>query len=132
MLVLSRHRDEVIIIGDEIEVTVVDIRGDQVRLGIKAAKSISIHRKEIYNTIKREELKASQLDFCISCGRPNPCEVCRSTNKETIKLKGFGNIPPGSYKATISETKMLPNGDIETTLSPDQSDPQSRYLGESE
>ena len=45
MLVLSRQRDETIMIGDDIEVTVVDIRGDKVRLGINAPKEISVHRK---------------------------------------------------------------------------------------
>ena len=54
MLVLSRQRDETIIIGDDIEVTVVDIRGDKVRLGISAPKAISVHRLEVYNAIKRE------------------------------------------------------------------------------
>lgn len=54
MLVLSRQRDETIIIGDDIEVTVVDIRGDKVRLGINAPKDISVHRKEVYNAIHRE------------------------------------------------------------------------------
>ena len=49
MLVLSRQRDETIIIGDNIEVTVVDIRGDKVRLGVTAPKEISVHRKEVYD-----------------------------------------------------------------------------------
>ena len=47
MLVLSSQRDETIMIGDDIEVTVVDIRGDKVRLGINAPKEISVHRKEV-------------------------------------------------------------------------------------
>lgn len=54
MLVLSRQRDETIMIGDDIEVTVVDIRGDKVRLGIKAPKQLSVHRKEVYDAIRRE------------------------------------------------------------------------------
>ena len=54
MLVLSRQRDETIMIGDDIEVTVVDIRGDKVRLGINAPKEISVHRKEVYDAIKKE------------------------------------------------------------------------------
>jgi len=54
MLVLSRQRDETIVIGDNIEVTVVDIRGDKVRLGINAPKEISVHRKEVYDAIHRE------------------------------------------------------------------------------
>jgi carbon storage regulator len=55
MLVLSRHRDESIIIGDNIIVTVVDIRGDKVRLGINAPKEISVHRQEVFDAIKREK-----------------------------------------------------------------------------
>lgn len=54
MLVLSRQRDETIIIGDNIEVTVVDIRGDKVRLGITAPKSVTVHRKEVYEAIHKE------------------------------------------------------------------------------
>jgi carbon storage regulator len=55
MLVLSRQRDESIMIGDNIEVIIVDIRGDKVRLGITASTKIPVHRKEIYETIKREK-----------------------------------------------------------------------------
>ncbi len=60
MLVLSRQRDETIMIGDDIEVTVVDIRGDKVRLGITAPKEVSVHRKEVYEAIKRENRDAAQ------------------------------------------------------------------------
>ena len=62
MLVLSRHRDESIIIGDDIVVTIVDIRGDKVRLGIDAPTDISVHRREVYEAIQRENQKASQLE----------------------------------------------------------------------
>ncbi len=55
MLVLSRQRDETIMIGDEIEITVVDIRGDKVRLGITAPTRIAVHRKEVYEAIRGEE-----------------------------------------------------------------------------
>ena len=61
MLVLSRQRDETIMIGDDIEVTVVDIRGDKVRLGINAPKEISVHRKEVYDAIRRENRAAAQV-----------------------------------------------------------------------
>ena len=54
MLVLSRERDETIMIGDDIEITVVDIRGEKVRLGTNAPPHIPVHRKEIYEAIKRE------------------------------------------------------------------------------
>lgn len=61
MLVLSRQRDETIMIGDEIEITVVDIRGDKVRLGITAPTRIAVHRKEVYDAIKAENQRASQI-----------------------------------------------------------------------
>ena len=62
MLVLSRQRDETIMIGDEIELTVIDIRGDKVRLGIKAPSRVAVHRKEVYDAIKRENEQAARLD----------------------------------------------------------------------
>ena len=54
MLVLSRQRDESIMIGDDIEITVVDVRGEKVRLGISAPAHVPVHRKEVYEAIKRE------------------------------------------------------------------------------
>jgi carbon storage regulator len=62
VLVLSRQRDESIMIGDNIVITVVDIRGDKVRLGISAPTEIPVHRQEVYEAIQRENLRASQLD----------------------------------------------------------------------
>ena len=55
MLVLSRQKDESIMIGDEVEITIVDVRGDKVRLGINAPRSIAVHRREIYDAIQREK-----------------------------------------------------------------------------
>jgi carbon storage regulator len=55
MLVLSRQKDESIMIGDDVEVTIVDVRGDKVRLGITAPKEIPVHRMEVYEAIKREK-----------------------------------------------------------------------------
>ena len=61
MLVLSRQRDETIVIGEDIEVTVVDIRGDKVRLGISAPKHVPVHRKEVFEAIKRENRAAAEV-----------------------------------------------------------------------
>ncbi len=58
MLILSRKQNESIIIGDSIEVTVVDIKGDQVKIGIKAPREISVYRFEVYEAIQRENLAA--------------------------------------------------------------------------
>ncbi len=62
MLVLSRKRDESIIIGDDVVITVVDIKGEQVKIGVTAPKSVSIHRKEVYEAIQRENLAAAKSD----------------------------------------------------------------------
>ncbi len=62
MLVLSRQRDESIMIGDNIVVTIVDIRGDKVRLGINAPTEIPVHRQEVYEAIQRENLRAARID----------------------------------------------------------------------
>ena len=61
MLVLSRRRDETIMIGDHIELTVVDIRGDKVRIGIKAPPEVAVHRKEVYEAIRSENEQAAGL-----------------------------------------------------------------------
>ncbi|MBL8852610.1 MAG: carbon storage regulator CsrA [Planctomycetaceae bacterium] len=62
MLVLSRHRDESIMIGDNVMITIVDIRGDKVRLGIEAPQDIPVHRQEVYEAIKRENQKAARVN----------------------------------------------------------------------
>ena len=61
MLVLSRQRDESIMIGDSIVITVVDVRGDKVRLGIEAPTEIPVHRHEVYEAIKRDNTRATRL-----------------------------------------------------------------------
>ena len=62
MLVLSRQRDETIMIGDDVEITVVDIRGDKVRLGITAPTRIAVHRKEVYEAIRAENERAARIE----------------------------------------------------------------------
>ena len=71
MLVLSRQKDESIVIGDNIEIIIVDVRGDKVRLGITAPKEISVHRREVYDAIQREK----------------NAEDSKETKKETAKQK---------------------------------------------
>jgi len=54
MLVLSRQRDQTIVIGDSIRITIVDVRGDKVRIGIDAPRDVTVHREEVYDAIQRE------------------------------------------------------------------------------
>lgn len=117
MLVLSRQRDETIMIGDEIEISVVDIRGDKVRLGINAPTRIAVHRKEVYDAIKRENTEAARLgstdlDTLAQTIKPGPARRGQRTNDlittpaaatlPTTKV----NPPPGltSTKTTVSSS----------------------------
>lgn len=59
MLVLSRKKNEAIIIGNDIKVVVVEIRRDKVRLGIEAPKEVTVHREEVYDAIKKQEAEDS-------------------------------------------------------------------------
>lgn len=62
MLVLSRKKDEKIVIGDSITLMVIEIRGDKVRLGIDAPRDVTVHREEIYEAIKRESSEQPQAE----------------------------------------------------------------------
>jgi carbon storage regulator len=60
MLVLARKRDQSIMIGDDVEIIVVDIHGDQVKLGINAPRHIAVHRKEVYEEVQKENIRAAE------------------------------------------------------------------------
>jgi len=62
MLVLSRRKDESIMIGETVELTIVDVRGKSVRLGIAAPRSIPVHRKEVYEAIQHEKAMKKTAD----------------------------------------------------------------------
>ncbi len=86
MLVLSRHRDESIIIAGNIVVTVVDIRGDKVRLGIDAPREVPVHRQEVFDAIQRENQQASQMDP----------KVARDVGRSPDRQSTPGENPPAS------------------------------------
>ena len=90
MLVLARHRDEAIMIGDEVEITIVDIRGDKVRVGINAPSHIPVHRREIYEAIRKENEQASALSG-------NPIGTIRPEDRPDGK--GF-KVGPGGTRVT--------------------------------
>ena len=91
MLVLSRQRDETIMIGDDIEVTLVDIRGDKVRLGINAPTKVAVHRKEVYQAIKLENERASQIS--------DPLLLSTNTKKSTKTSRLNGVVTPAALKS---------------------------------
>jgi cytosine deaminase len=102
MLVLSRQKDQSIMIGDEIEVTIVDLRGDKVRLGINAPRSVAVHRKEVYNIVKRDgnhpkhiEAQAAPAPAAAATpGHPDP--FLREAIEEARRGLAEGGLPIGS------------------------------------
>ncbi len=109
MLVLSRQRDETIIIGDDIEITVVDIRGDKVRLGVTAPKEISVHRKEVYEAIRRENREAAQVrpEDLSGLGRVNPGAMPPATTGAAPAI-GLSGVSPGTVGKTPERRVVAP------------------------
>jgi len=95
MLVLSRHKDEGIMIGDDIKITVVDIRGDKVRLGIEAPTNISVHRQEVYDAIQRENTSAGKLEK-------------KTEDTDSSKPSGSGGGSGGGYSSKGPSMYLLP------------------------
>lgn len=95
MLVLSRQRDESIVIGDNIEVTVVDLRADKVRLGVTAPRNVSVHRKEVYDAIQRENRAAAALKpRDVADVMPSP-QRSRGARMKTLHARTPGRIDFG-------------------------------------
>jgi carbon storage regulator len=113
MLVLSRQRDETIMIGDDIEITVVDIRGDKVRLGITAPSKVAVHRKEVYEAIKRENEQASRVGNDLAMfGRPSMKGVPSLARTRTSQLSSglTAGTAPGGSGASINTDSVPPGG----------------------
>jgi carbon storage regulator len=115
MLVLSRQRDETIMIGDEIEISIVDIRGDKVRLGINAPTRIAVHRKEVYDAIKRENtqaarLGASDLDSLAQTIKPGPA-------RRVVRDQGISQSGPAGM---LGATRVKPGAVTSPTATQDK------------
>jgi len=95
MLVLSRQRDETIMIGDNIEITIVDIRGDKVRLGITAPATIPVHRKEVYDAIQRENREAARM---------------KTEDLGGLPKAGRPSVPPGLHRPGSGALPSAPPG----------------------
>ena len=84
MLVLTRAINESIVIGDQIEITIIDVKGGKVRIGIKAPASVSVHRKEVYQSIQEANREAAQAG-------PSSLEALQKLMDEKKRLdKGTG------------------------------------------
>lgn len=97
MLVLSRQLDQTIMIGDEVELTVVDIRGDKVRIGIKAPAHVAVHRKEVYDAIRNENREAAGFRGELPGVRPG--------------TRPAGPVPPVTPLGSGRSPRRPPSGD---------------------
>jgi cytosine deaminase len=118
MLVLTRQRDDSIMIGDEIEVKVVDIRGDKVRLGINAPRNISVHRREIYDQIRDENKAAAQIQPQDLMNLPPKPEEAESSfprlaaeNRDSFLLAAIAEARTGLREGGLPIGSVLVRGD---------------------
>jgi carbon storage regulator len=75
MLVLSRKKDERIVINNDITIVVVEIRGDKVRLGVEAPKEVPVHRREVYDAITRGDTVDEQASSAATDADPSPIDL---------------------------------------------------------
>jgi carbon storage regulator len=93
MLVLTRRANQSIVIGNDVVVTVLEVRGDQVRLGIKAPREVTVHREEVYAEIQRENREAA-VRSDVSIDLPLPAPPSSGGGLRGLGPKGAKPIPP--------------------------------------
>ena len=100
MLVLSRHKDERIIIGGNIVITVIDIRGDKVRIGIEAPRELTVHREEVVEAIQRDGLREKKEETTVE---EEVCQLPAMRSVFDILVKGWRNkVGDLSFTAEVS------------------------------
>ena len=119
MLVLSRYRDESIYIGDDVVITVVDIRGDRVRIGVQAPSEVTVHRQEVYDAIKNGNHREPSLD----ARKTNPSSSAPASisaplghelSKQKAKMSAGAKVlpvdvdPPVEFGSLTSDNTILP------------------------
>jgi len=108
MLVLSRSRDQSVMIGHDIEMRVIDIRGDKVRLGFLAPREVSIHRKEVYDVIRKENASAAQVQ---PGDLPGVADTIRPDRKGSVDMDEFMRAAYDQAQKSLSEGG-LPIGSV--------------------
>jgi len=123
MLVLSRYRDESIYIGDDVVITVVDIRGDRVRIGVQAPPDVSVHRQEVYEAIKSGKhrlpdsgsrgLENQKSSLTPSVAKPGSAPLSQELSKQKAK-KAYEakDLPinvdtPAEFGGLTSDSNMI-------------------------
>lgn len=101
MLVLARRVHEAIVIGDSIEISIVDIRGDQVKLGIKAPQAVKVFRREVYDAIQEENRLAAKTSTEIP-------DLPQFRNTPAFQQKGHTNTPTSPPSDTRNTDKENP------------------------
>lgn len=93
MLILTRRLGETLMIGDDISLTILEMRGGQVRLGIEAPKEIEVHRKEIYNRLKMERGEMSPEEYEIELQKAKQSQTnLFLISKARYKMENAGNV----------------------------------------
>lgn len=83
MLVLTRKPNQSIMIGDDIEVTVLEVRGEQVRIGVNAPKHIPVHRREIYEEIQQQRAQAAVYTETDTSAEETPPHPAKSSRRKS-------------------------------------------------
>jgi carbon storage regulator CsrA len=83
VLVLTRRANQSIMIGDDVVVTVLDVRGDQVRIGIKAPRSVDVHREEVFVALQREGGRDQNHDAVVASSDPEVIDLVDAANADT-------------------------------------------------
>jgi carbon storage regulator len=110
MLVLSRKKDESIVINNDITIVVVEIRGDKVRLGVEAPKEVPVHRREVFDAIARGE------DLSISASAPRPEEPGEPREPRVILEVGLVPRPFEGHPPDAAVTGQLTDGAESRTI----------------
>lgn len=106
MLVLSRKKNESIVINHDITIVVVEIRGDKVRLGIEAPKDVQVHRQEVYDAIERQQRTASahEPDASVPSVYAHQAHIdARRQNREDFEKGNNGDVPDAGESQVVND-----------------------------